>query len=182
VSQPGSAEEALQIARAAEDWFCIALALEQQALLRQAHGRTDEALSLLAEAHTLCLQIGDGWSRSRLLTQLGQLALHVGDLAGARQHFVDAFQLARRSELFVHALDALAGLAALFAEHGDRQRALMLTRLVLDHRASNHATRQRASQLHEALAPQLTAAELAAIQARWQATAFDALVTELLNV
>jgi ATP/maltotriose-dependent transcriptional regulator MalT len=157
------------------------LALEQQALIRQTPGRLDEAQPLLDEAHTLCLQIGDGWSRSRLLTLLGHLALEKGDQTTARKHFGDAYQLARRSELLAHAMAALAGLATLFAAQGDHQRAFTLGQLVLNHRASSHATRQRASQIKETLASHLTAGELATLQARVQTTPFDALVTELLR-
>ena len=71
-------------------------------------------------------------------------------------------------------------IAALFAAQAEPHRALPLARLVLAHRASNHATRQHASQMNDRLTPQLPRAELAALQARLQSTAFDALVTELL--
>ena len=172
--------EAWQIARAAEDWFCLMLALEQQALLQQAQGRLAEAQPLLAEAHALALQIGDGWSRSRVLNLLGHLALATGDASTARQRFVEAYQLARRSDLLAHALEALAGLAGWLAAHGDRQRAMTLAQLVIDHHASSHPTRQRASQVKDAVTPQLTATELTAAQARLQNTSLDALVMEIL--
>jgi predicted ATPase/transcriptional regulator with XRE-family HTH domain len=174
-------EEALQIARTAEDWFCLMLALEQQALYRQTQGRADEAQQLLTEAHSLARQIGDGWSRSRVLTLLGQLALDKGEQTAARQHFGEAYQLARRAELFAHALTALAGLAAWFADQGDQPRAWLLAQLVINHRASNHATRQHARNVQTELTPPLDATTLATLQARSQATAFDALVTELLG-
>lgn len=173
-------EEALQIARLAEDWFCVALALEQQACLQQAQGAFDTAQAHLAEAHALYQQTGDIWSRSRVLTLIAQLALRRGDFVAAHQHFVNAFQLAQRAELLTHAMAALAGLAALFAAQAEPHRAFLLAHLVLAHRASNHATRQHASQMNEQLTPQLPPAERTALQARLQSTAFDALVTELL--
>lgn len=175
-------EEALQIARTAEDWFCVALALEQQACLQQAKGAFDTAQAYLAEAHTLYRQTGDIWSHSRVLTLIAQLALQRGDWAAAHQHFVNAFQLAYRSELLTHAMAALAGLAALFAAQAEPHRAVPLARLVLAHRASNYITRQSANQINERLTPQLPPAKLAALQARLQSTAFDALVTELLRL
>jgi len=173
-------EEALQIARLAEDWFCVALALEQQACLQQAQGAFDRAQAHLAEAHALYQPTGDIWSRSRVLTLIAQLALQRGDFVAAHQHFVNAFQLAQRAELLTHAMSALAGLAALFAAQAEPHRAFLLAHLVLAHRASNHPTRQHASQMNEQLTPQLSPAERTALQARLQSTAFDALVTELL--
>ncbi|MFN8444736.1 MAG: helix-turn-helix domain-containing protein [Caldilineaceae bacterium] len=174
-------DEALDIARAAEDWFCMGLALEQMALLKQASAHYEDAYRLFEEAQTLFLQIGDIWSQSRLLALQGRLALLRNDWPGARQRFNESYRIARSGELLVHALSALAGMAELFAAQGNPQRAILLARAVLAQHAHNHATHQTVSQLNEALTQKLSAEEQAAIQSRLQSTSFDGLITELLR-
>ena len=79
------------------------------------------------------------------------------------------------------ALDALAGLAGLQAKQGDRQHALELLLIVLNHPASLQETKDRAEHLRAELETQLTPAKVAAIQARTGEKTFEAVVEDLLK-
>ncbi len=79
------------------------------------------------------------------------------------------------------ALSALAGFASLQAKQGDRDHALELLLLVLNHPASFQETKERATQLRAELEAQLTSQQVEAAQIRAKTTTFEATGEEILQ-
>jgi tetratricopeptide (TPR) repeat protein len=161
-------QEGLRLAQESGDRFARALALEQLAqgnlILRQ----VAETERYLAEALALYQEIGDRWSHSRLLNFAGMLALERGDEVTAQQIFAQAFQIAVEGNTPPNALDALVGLATLRTNTGETLSAYTLAAAICHHPASTHQARDRAVQLQQSLAPQLTAAQVVTAQAQAQ--------------
>jgi hypothetical protein len=79
------------------------------------------------------------------------------------------------------ALEALASFASLQAEPDDREQALELLLIVLNHPASLQETKNRADRLRAELEAQLTSQQVEAAQARVQVKTFEAAVDEVLK-
>jgi len=79
-------------------------------------------------------------------------------------------------------LEALAGFASLQARQGDREHALGLLLVVLNHPASLQTTKNRASDLLEELEAQLTPLQIEAIQAHAKEKTLEAVVEELIQM
>lgn len=173
--------EGVQIARVADDWYCRALLLEQQALAQLAQANAPQATDHFTESLTIFRKIGDMWSQSRLHTHLGHLALSENDLVTAETHFQQAVRLAYRVELKACLANGLTGLALLAARQGQLTRALTLALSVAQQPACSQSTRIRIEQLQGELAVQLSAAERATVQNHVQTTAAGQLLTELIG-
>lgn len=173
--------EGLHMARAANDWYCVALALEQQALAQWAQDDVASANQLFVESHALFQKIGDLAGQSRLHAHLGQLALQTTNLAEAQQQLGQAFQIAYRVELLPYAVNAVAGLALLAAQQEEHKRALTLACCVLRHPASSYATQMRMEKLRSELAEELSPAEQADVQTHVDATLWGRVVSEFVG-
>ena len=73
-------------------------------------------------------------------------------------------------------LEAITGLARLYAKWGDRERALELLLVVLDHPSSLQETRDRAANLRGELGEKLTDQQVEAAQARARDATLEAVV------
>jgi len=78
------------------------------------------------------------------------------------------------------ALEVLAGFASLQAKQGDREHALELLLIALNHPASIQETKNRAAQLRTKLEAQLTSQQVEAAQTQAKAKTFEAAVEEIL--
>jgi len=96
------------------------------------------------------------------LNHLGDVALALGDIAAAKQHFYEALQTAIDLRATPLALDSLVGWAACLARAGETGRAVELLQVTLSHAASGQEARDRARQLlaelKSPLPPELIAA------------------------
>lgn len=173
--------EGLRIARAANDWYCVALALEQQGLAMLTQANIADAHQLLTESHTLFGKIGDLAGQSRLHTHLGQLALQRAAWNAAEEHFRQALQIAQQVELLAYVVNAVGGLALLAGQCGEKKRALTLALTVLQHPASSHATQVRMEKLQGELASELSLAEYTAVQTLVTTTPLERVVRELVG-
>jgi hypothetical protein len=90
-------------------------------------------------------------------------------------------RLVREGGYIPFALDALAGLASLQTKQGDREHALELLFMVLNHSASSQETKDCADHLRAELEAQLTPIQIEAIQAHAGEKTLEAVVEDVLS-
>jgi tetratricopeptide (TPR) repeat protein len=140
-----------------------------------------EARKLFAAVSEIYREIGDLRSLARALCHQGYNSLALNDIPEAQKSFMEALMLARKCNYTPYALDALAGIASVYAKRGDAEGALELLLIVLDHPASIQMTKERSSHLLAALETQLTLSQINTIQAHAQEKIFESVVEELLQ-
>lgn len=155
-------------------------ALEHLAYEAHQLGRQREAAAHLDAFFALSKEIGNVQGQARVHNALGRQAAGAGDWVQARRHFLTALQIAHDAHLIAQALDALTGVATLYAHDGLDEAACALTLTVLRHLASPQAVKQRAEQLYSELAPRFTAEQIDKLQVQVQAKALPTLTAELL--
>ena len=79
------------------------------------------------------------------------------------------------------ALEALAGFANRQAKQGDREHALKLLFIILNHPASLQETKDRADRVRAELEAQLTLRQIEAIQAQAGEKSFETVMEKLLS-
>jgi tetratricopeptide (TPR) repeat protein len=122
------------------------------------------------------------WAHSpSVLTGLGWAALGQGSCAEARQHFLEALQRESGAQRRPILLDALAGLACCLAGNGEEAAALGLARLILEHHAVTHETRERMLRLEAELLGELPGETVAAAQAYAAEKTLESAVEEILT-
>jgi predicted ATPase/transcriptional regulator with XRE-family HTH domain len=124
---------------------------------------------------------GDLRTLSLVLNHQGYNSLALGDVADAQGSFFAALRLAREGGFTPYALDALAGLALIWAEDTRDEHALELVVHVLQNHAATHDTLTRAERLREKLEPRLTPQQVRAVQTLVEDKTFEVVVDEVLN-
>jgi tetratricopeptide (TPR) repeat protein len=172
--------EGLAISQAVADRFNSATALSGLGMVHQALGSVAAARDCLQASVAIWREIDDQGNLAQTLNRLGQSLLAQADWDTARRCFAEALAVARGARIAPVVLDALLGLAALRAQDGANAAALELALHILQDPASSHTTRERAGNLRAELAAQLTADQIAVIDARVRDTTLDVLAQELL--
>ena len=150
------------------------------AVTAQLAGEYTEARRLFDESIALYREIGDQWGWSRVLNLRGYFALLTGDVALARHVFLQAAQISLAAGVIPNVLDALAGLCSCCAQEGQRDRALELAILVLQHSASSQDSKDRAEKLRSELEMQLTPQQVDEARERVVDKSLQAVVQEIL--
>lgn len=114
--------------------------LAQEGYLEQAK----ECLRKSLEVHS---GIVIGWDIALSLIYLGEAAMKGGDMEGAERYYLDALGVAKEAHSMPLALDALMGLACIYARRGDRKLVFELSQYVQSHPKSSFEGRQRANRL-----------------------------------
>ena len=169
--------EGLALAREVEYRSGVALALSIQGQVVDAQAQYTEAHALFEESHALYREIGDLRNVSRVLNSLGHNFLALNDTVAAQEAFCAALRLAREGGFIPIALDALAGLAALWAQGSDTERALELAHHVLQHPAASHVATAQAKRIQTELAARLTPQQIEGARVR----SFEAVVDQILE-
>jgi predicted ATPase len=141
----------------------------------------EEARILFAASYDAYKESGDTRNMARVLSHQGYNSLARGDDIDAQNSFIAVLRLVREGGFIPFALDALAGLASLHAKQDDRQHALELLLIVLNHPASLQETKDRADPLRAELETQLSPARVKAIQAHAREKTFEMVVEEFLK-
>ena len=141
----------------------------------------EEARALFTTSYGIYKETGDIRNMARVLSHQGYNFLARGDDIGAQNSFMAVLRLVREGGFTPFALDALAGLASVQAKQDDREHALELLLIVLNHAASLQETKDRADQLRVELEIQLTPTQVQVIQTHAAEKNFEAVVEELLN-
>jgi len=140
-----------------------------------------EARKLFAAGSDIYREIGDLRSLTRALCHQGYNSLALDDIPDAQKSLTEALKLARQCDYTPYALEALAGFASMYTKQGNKEQALELLLVVLNHPAILSSTKDRAAHLRAELEGQLTPQQVEAIQARMQANNFETSVHEVLE-
>lgn len=135
-------------------------------------------MTILRQSLTTLSELGARQDVARLHTELSRSLFALGDDTEAARGWRAALHIAGETSGTFIALEALVGLAALHAKHGDPERALALLLLVLPHPATIQATQQHAEQIQQVVVAQLTPEQIATVQARVQSTTFETVINE----
>ena len=173
-------QEGLSLVTEIGDRWGMGLRLERMAVAAQLAGEYMEAHRLFDESVALYREIGDQWGWSRVLNLRGYFALLTGDVALARHVFLQAAQISLAAGVIPNVLDALAGLCSCCAQEGQRDRALELAILVLQHSASSQDSKDRAEKLRSELEMQLTPQQVDEARERVVDKSLQAVVQEIL--
>jgi tetratricopeptide (TPR) repeat protein len=112
---------------------------------------------------------------------LGNAACGLGNYADARTYLRRSLELAVSAQMPSRHLLTLVGVARVWAKEGDKERALELLALVMNHRFSWQLAKDQAAPLIAELEAELSPEVAAAAQARGRARDLDATVAELLD-
>ena len=178
----------------AEKFLRESLALTQEIGYRSGMGHALDGLGRLAQltnpyearafftaSYDAYREIGDLRNLSRVLSHQGYNSLAISDVAAAQNSFIAVLHLARDGGFIPFALDALVGLASLQAKQGDREHALELLLVVLNHPSSLQDTKNRAAQLRAELEALLTPSQIESIQANAEEETLESVVEKLLK-
>jgi predicted ATPase/transcriptional regulator with XRE-family HTH domain len=171
-------QESLTLCTQVGDRWGMGTAYRHLGLLALAQGDIAEAQSLIHKSLNLFNEFVTGWDIVLSLVFLGEAAVAAGDVSEARRIFLDALRQGMEAQTVPLALDALTGLAHVFAWAGETERALEFSIHVLHHSASTQDAKDRAEQLRLELESQLTRQQIEAVWA--QAKTFEAIVDEVL--
>jgi len=141
----------------------------------------NEARPLFAASYDVYREIGDLQNVSRVLSHQGYNSLALGDVADAQNSFIAVLRLAREGGYVPFALDALAGLAMIWAENSTAERALELVIHILQNPAVTHDAKSRAERLRAELESRLTLQQIQAAQAQAREQSFDQVVSQVLG-
>jgi tetratricopeptide (TPR) repeat protein len=157
-----------QITQEAGDRFGYGLMLEQIALAAWARGDFTSAGQLFDSSVELFREIGDAWYLSRVLTSWGYFKQSLGDLAHASEFFKQAIRLSLDARAFLVALNALVGLAGVYAQEDKTVSALEIAIHVNLHPASTEDARSNAKLIQHNMESLLSPDEVEAAHQRAQ--------------
>jgi len=147
----------------------------------QAQGEHSQALDLFDESLDILTELGVRQDVARVLVEASRSVFALGNDAEAEHGWRESLRLATETQGIFIALEALVGLASLYAKQGNREHALELLLIVLGHPASTRGTQDRAEILRVELKSQLMSHQIQAIQARALKQSFDQVVNQILG-
>jgi tetratricopeptide (TPR) repeat protein len=174
-------EESTALNGSLGDRWGLGAAYRGLGLVAQAQGKHQQALVMFRKGLDTFTELGGSWWVARVLAEMGESILALEDEAEAGRVWRESLRIATDIHGTPVALEALAGLASLQVKRGELEHALELLWVVLNHPASFQDTKNHAAGLRADLEAQLTRQQVEAIQARAQATTFEAAVTEVLK-
>ena len=157
-------------------------------------GRYEEAQRYLQEAWDLAKQLGKKAEVSWILAGLGEAALSLGNFQAARNYLLEALETTRIPIALIAIMNwamllkkeadlPAAGVAAsqeALANHEQKQQAVEILSLVLNHPATPQVYKDKAAPLLAGLEAELPPEAMAAARERGQARTFDTAVEEIL--
>jgi hypothetical protein len=126
-------------------------------------------------------ELGARQDAAQTLAEMGRSVFALGNDAEAVRIWRESLRIAIETRGTFIVMAALVGFASLQAKRGDKEHALELVVIVLNHSASTQETKGRAGRLHAELEAQLTRQQVEAAQVRAQSKTFEAAVVEVLK-
>ncbi|MFO7537496.1 MAG: tetratricopeptide repeat protein, partial [Chloroflexota bacterium] len=145
-------QEGLTLAQHAGDRYGVATFLHSLGALKLAQAAYEEAAKAVQDSLAIFTELGDRWRMTQGQTLVAAIHQAQGDLARAEQSFRDAFATAVDAHALPYALEALVGLADLYAQTEQKTAAYALARRVQNHPASSGPVQARAGKLVAQLA------------------------------
>ncbi|GIV96693.1 MAG: transcriptional activator [Herpetosiphonaceae bacterium] len=174
-------QESLTIRREMGDRRGIALCLNHLGDVARSLGDYREAVYLYEQSLAIFEEIGNRLGMIAALKNLGDVTYAVESYEESRHYFQQALQIATEIEAPSRALDIVTGMAALLAKEGRLELAVELATLSLKDQVSTLENRQRAEQLLNRLASQLSPDLMVAAQQRALDRTIDTVVRELVS-
>lgn len=174
-------EESIALNRSVGDRWGLGSAYRGLGLIAQAQGEHTRALNDLQQSQGVFTELGARWDIARVLTEMGRSVFALGDDREAERIWRGALRLSTEIQATAVGLEALTGLAALRARHGDLKTAYEWLLVILDHPATYQEIKNRASRLRNQLADQMGPEEIKTLQWRAGTMTFASLVDELLQ-
>ncbi len=147
----------------------------------QAQGEHQRAVDMFRKGVDTFTELGGRFYVGQGLAEMGRSVFALGNDAEAERVWRESLHIATETRGTPVALTTVVGLASLRAKRGDKEHALELLSMALNHPASSQETRNRATQLRAELEAQLTSQQVEATQAWVQAKTFEVVVDELLK-
>jgi len=149
--------------------------------IAQAQERHEQAEEMFRKSLNIFNELGGSWYVARVLSEMGESILAQGNEMEAERACREALNTALDINGTPVALEALVSFARLKVKQNDREHALELLLIVLNHSASLQVTKNRASALLKELEAQLTPVQLEAIQVHATEKTFETVVEALLR-
>ena len=175
-------EESILLIKSIGDRTVLGLAYRGLGQVAQAQGKHMQAVEMFRKAVDIFNELGTQSSAALGLAQMGHSFFALGDDREASHVWGESLHIAIESKGIFIALEALAGLASLQAKQGDKEYALEMALMILNHPACSQETKNRTSLLKADLESQLTSAEVEVVQAHVGRKNFEMIVVEALKM
>jgi tetratricopeptide (TPR) repeat protein len=137
-------QDADRLARENNDPRTVMAAIAQRGLVARQAGDWALAYRLFGEAQQLNHRHADIEKTATVASYLGEAALALGDVDGARAHFHEAGELSSRAGIVTELVRGVLGLAAVAARLGQRDLAALALRVACRHPAAGGEARRLA--------------------------------------
>jgi predicted ATPase/transcriptional regulator with XRE-family HTH domain len=174
-------QECVVLGRSIGDRWGVGLAYRGLGIVAQEQGLHAEAVKMLHESLKTSTELGARQDVARTLAEMGRSVFALGNDAEAGRIWREALHIATETGGPGWALEALIGLARLQAKRGDKEHALELLLIVLNHPATVPGARKRATQLRAEIESQLTSQQVEGAMVRAHAKSFETVVHEVLK-
>jgi predicted ATPase/transcriptional regulator with XRE-family HTH domain len=174
-------QESLSLCEKVGDRWGTGTAYRNLGLASLSQGDFVEARSLIQKSLNVFTEFVTGWDIVQSLIYLGEVEIAAGEWSEARQIYLDALRLGVDARVTPLVLDALMGLARLQARAGKSDQALAYSLCVLDHRASTHETKDRASQLIKQLESEMSSHQFDVVVERSRLQILETIIPEILG-
>jgi predicted ATPase/DNA-binding XRE family transcriptional regulator len=150
-------------------------------IVAQEQGEHQQAVDMFHKSLDTFTELGGSWWVGRVLADISWSILALGNDIEAERIWRESLRIATDIHGTPVALEALAGFASLQAKRGNLEYALELLLMVLNHPASFHKTKNRASDLRAELEAQLTSQQVETARERARTKTLEAAVEEVLK-
>jgi predicted ATPase/transcriptional regulator with XRE-family HTH domain len=175
--------ESLEIGRAEDDQWLVAISLQHLSTLAKHRGEIDypDAMEMVEKSVTLFRELGDRWGLALSLVQAGELRMSAGQYPQARQYFLDAIQKSAEARVTPVMLEALLGFASLHIAESSYEDACHIIIAVLQQVEISQETHDRAENLYIGLKTKMASAGIDIAQASISNTTLDGLIKEIVG-
>jgi len=173
-------EESLAINSEVGDRWGLGISYRGLGLVAQAQNQHERALESLRESLQIFTDYGFHWDVARVLSEIAQSMLVLGNDSQAEHHWQESLRLAMDTNGILTTIDALVGFAGLLAKRGDQQRALQLLLLSMNHPATISEIKVRAGKLADELKLQLSQEQIESAQNFVKVNTVESVVKEIL--
>jgi tetratricopeptide (TPR) repeat protein len=174
-------EESVNLCISVGERWELGFAYRGLGLVAQAQGEHQQALVMFKKSLDTFTELGARHEMARVLAEMSRSIFELGNVAEAERKWRESLRIANETQGTFIVLEALVGLASLQAKRSNREPALVLLWMVLNHPASLQETKNRASDLRAELEAQLTGQQVEAVRERAQTTTLETVVEEVLK-
>ncbi|HEX5807319.1 MAG TPA: tetratricopeptide repeat protein [Anaerolineales bacterium] len=173
-------EKSLELCRQSGNRWGMGTAYRYLGQVKMEQGKLDEAKTLL---QTSIETFGDyviGWDIAKSSIYLAEAIRLAGDAAQAQRVYVEALGLAQQAQSVPLRLEALAGVAQLFLEMGNHERAFEISSFVLGQPSGTFETHDRAARVEHLARTCLDAGQVRAMSEKLRGQTLESITDTLI--